>query len=105
VSLRLQPFACAEKLHDLVTETYRQLKQRRADIQRKMSLYLANRDTEYILFKPVKANVIQCFQQLQRLLIDHYTEEDQQIISAPTIEQINLLLTSLPNQRTTLTQQ
>jgi hypothetical protein len=55
VLLRQQPFATAEKVRDIVAETYRQLKQRRADVQRKMSLYLANKDTEYILFKPMKA--------------------------------------------------
>jgi len=54
IQLRHQPFASAEKLRDVVADTYRQLKQRRVDIQRKMSLYLANRDTEFILFKPMK---------------------------------------------------
>jgi len=54
IQLRQQPFATAEKVRDVVTETYRQLKQRRADVQRKMTLYLANKDTEYILFKPMK---------------------------------------------------
>jgi len=54
VQLRIQPFASPEKLRDIVADTYRQLKQRRVDIQRKMSLYLANKDTEFILFKPMK---------------------------------------------------
>jgi len=54
VVLRQQPFASAEKLRDIVADTYRQLKQRHVDIQRKMSLYLANSDTEFILFKPMK---------------------------------------------------
>ena len=54
VLLRLQPFATAEKVREVITETYRQLKQRRVDVQRKMTLYLANKDTEYILFKPMK---------------------------------------------------
>jgi len=58
IQLRLQPFASAEKLRDIVVDTYRQLKQRRVDIQRKMSLYLANRDTEFILFKPMKVALV-----------------------------------------------
>ena len=58
VQLRLQPFASAERLRDIVVDTYRQLKQCRVDIQRKMSLYLANRDTEFILFKPMKVHLI-----------------------------------------------
>jgi len=58
VSLRLQPFASAEKVRDLVSETYRNLKQKKPAIQSSMTLYLANRDTEYILFKPMKVLVI-----------------------------------------------
>jgi len=58
VQLRQQPFASAERLRDIVADTYRQLKQRRVDIQRKMSLYLANRDTEFILFKPMKVHLV-----------------------------------------------
>jgi len=57
VQLRHQPFASTEKLRDIVVDTYRQLKQCRADIQRKMSLYLANKDTEFILFKPMKVSL------------------------------------------------
>jgi conserved oligomeric Golgi complex subunit 3 len=58
VVLREQPFATAEKVRDVITETYRQLKQRRVDVQRKMTLYLANKDTEYILFKPMKVCLV-----------------------------------------------
>ena len=54
VSLRQQPFASTDKVRDLVAETYRTLKQRRPTIQRSMALYMANKDTEYILFKPMK---------------------------------------------------
>jgi len=64
VHLRHQPFAGAEKLRDVVADTYRQLKQRRVDIQRKMSLYLANRDTEFILFKPVKVSLFITYSRL-----------------------------------------
>ena len=58
VQLRLQPFASAERLRDVIVDTYRQLKQCRVDIQRKMSLYLANKDTEFILFKPMKVCLV-----------------------------------------------
>ena len=61
VQLHNQPFATAEKVRDVVVDTYRQLKQRRVDIRRKMSLYLANRDTEFILFKPMKVCLVLYF--------------------------------------------
>ena len=57
VSLRQQPFASPEKIHDIVAQTYKQLKTKKPTVQRSMALYLANRDTEYILFKPVKVSL------------------------------------------------
>jgi len=58
--IRKQPFASPEKLREIVTATYKNLKQRKTTVQRSMSLYLANRDTEYILFKPLKVRSL-CF--------------------------------------------
>ncbi|XP_022087992.1 conserved oligomeric Golgi complex subunit 3-like isoform X2 [Acanthaster planci] len=94
VSLRKQPFATAEKVHEVVSATYRQVKSRLPSVFRKMSLYLANKDTEYILFRPVKSNVQQAYQQFEGLVKENYPEEDQQIIGCPTMEQVNLLLST-----------
>ncbi|GAB1606416.1 conserved oligomeric Golgi complex subunit 3-like isoform X1 [Argonauta hians] len=94
VSLRNQPFATPEKLHDVVAESYKNLKLRLPLVQRSMTLYLANKDTEYILFKPVKVSVQVTYQQLSQLLNAEYTDEDKQIVACPSIEQINLLLSS-----------
>lgn len=92
VSVRNQPFAVAEKLHDVVAESYKNLKTRLPIVRRSMSLYLANKDTEYILFKPIKVSVQQNYQQLSQLLSAEYTGEDEQIVACPSAEQINLLL-------------
>lgn len=54
VSLRQQPFAKPEILHDLILENYNLMKKQLPDIFKIMSLYLANKDTEQILFKPIK---------------------------------------------------
>ena len=56
VNVRQQPFASPEKIHDVVTMTYRSLKAKFPETQKCMGLYLANRDTEYILFKPIKVS-------------------------------------------------
>src|SRR5688572_21568907 len=56
VDIRQQPFAAPEKLSEVVTVTYKNLKQKKTTVQRSMSLYLANRDTEFILFKPLKVS-------------------------------------------------
>ncbi len=61
VSLRQQPFASPEKLQQVVAITYRNLKKRKPVVQSSMALYLANKDTEYILFKPIKVSLLLCF--------------------------------------------
>ncbi|XP_077988329.1 conserved oligomeric Golgi complex subunit 3-like [Glandiceps talaboti] len=94
VSLRQQPFAGPDKVHDIVTTSFKQIKSKLPSILKSMSLYLANKDTEYILFKPIKANVQQAFVQLYTIIVENYSEEDQQIIGCPTAEQVNLLLSA-----------
>jgi hypothetical protein len=54
IVLRTQPFAMPEKVHDVAMETYKNIKTRLPGLQRSMALYLANRDTEAILFRPIK---------------------------------------------------
>ncbi|CAF1647458.1 unnamed protein product [Adineta ricciae] len=87
VSLRQQPFAKPEVLHDLIIENYNLMKKQLPDIFKMMSLYLANKDTEQILFKPVKTNIQQTYQELIVLIRDQYSEEDLQIIGCPSQEQ------------------
>lgn len=57
VTLRTQPFAAPEKLNDIVAESYKIVKKSIPQIHRSMSLYLANRETEIILFKPIKVGL------------------------------------------------
>uniref|UniRef100_A0AAY4DLH0 Conserved oligomeric Golgi complex subunit 3 n=1 Tax=Denticeps clupeoides TaxID=299321 RepID=A0AAY4DLH0_9TELE len=91
-NLSQQPWAQPAKINDLVTATYRVLKSKLPNTLQSMSLYLANRDTEFILFKPVRNNVQQVFQRLHAFLLEEYSGEDLQIIACPSTEQINLLL-------------
>lgn len=94
-SLRQQPFATPEVLKDIVAGAYRDVKLVGKSIQSSLSLYLANRETENILFKPVKLNVQQIYQQLQIILLENYTEEDRAIIAAPTPNQVSALLSAV----------
>ena len=47
-------FILTELVHSLVQEVYKNLKKKMKDSAANLSLYLANKDTENILFKPVK---------------------------------------------------
>ena len=50
-----QPWADPGKVQTAVTETLRRVKAAVPAVQRKMQLYLANRETEFILFRPVRS--------------------------------------------------
>ncbi|XP_028292098.1 conserved oligomeric Golgi complex subunit 3 isoform X1 [Gouania willdenowi] len=91
-SLSQQPWAQPAKINDIVMATYRVMKSKLPSTLQSMSLYLANRDTEFILFKPVRNNIQQVFQRLHTLLQEEYSGEDLQIIACPSLEQVNLLL-------------
>lgn len=52
--LRHQPFASPEQIGAVVQDTQRQIKNKLQQIQRSMQLYLANRETELILYRPIK---------------------------------------------------
>ncbi|XP_066438079.1 conserved oligomeric Golgi complex subunit 3 isoform X2 [Eleutherodactylus coqui] len=91
-SLSQQPWAQPVKINDLVSSTYKTIKTKLPVTLRSMSLYLANTDTEFILFKPVRSNIQQVFQKIHMLLKEEFSSEDLQIIACPSMEQVNLLL-------------
>ncbi|XP_072180236.1 conserved oligomeric Golgi complex subunit 3-like [Diadema setosum] len=96
VTLRSQPFASPERVHEVVGASYKQIKSQLPKVFQSMALYLANKDTEYILFRPIKTGVQQAYQQVEELVNNNYSEEDRQIIACPTKEQVNLLLAASP---------
>ncbi|KAF2975212.1 hypothetical protein EK904_003220 [Melospiza melodia maxima] len=89
-SLSQQPWAQPAKINDLVSSTYKTIKTKLPSTLRSMSLYLSNKDTELILFKPVRNNIQQMFQKLHALLKEEFSNEDLQIIACPSIEQDHL---------------
>uniref|UniRef100_H0VFP6 Conserved oligomeric Golgi complex subunit 3 n=1 Tax=Cavia porcellus TaxID=10141 RepID=H0VFP6_CAVPO len=91
-TLSQQPWAQPAKVSDLVAAAYKTIKTKLPLTLRSMSLYLSNKDTEFILFKPVRNNIQQVFQKFHALLKEEFSPEDIQIIACPSMEQVNLLL-------------
>lgn len=52
--LKAQSWANPENISALIQEVSRNIKTKLPTIQRSMQLYLANRDTEFILYRPIK---------------------------------------------------
>uniref|UniRef100_A0A4W3J795 Conserved oligomeric Golgi complex subunit 3 n=1 Tax=Callorhinchus milii TaxID=7868 RepID=A0A4W3J795_CALMI len=90
--LAQQPWAQPAKINDVVASTYKTIKNKLPPILRSLSLYLSNKDTEFILFKPVRSNIQQTFQKLHSVLQEDFSGEDLQIIACPSMDQVNLLL-------------
>ena len=64
-ALKEHKFATPEVVREMCIESYRELKSRSESTLKSMKLYLANKDTEYILFKPIRMNIQSAYSQLQ----------------------------------------
>ncbi|RZC32038.1 conserved oligomeric Golgi complex subunit 3 [Asbolus verrucosus] len=91
-----QGFGKAKFVADIMSEALKNMKLKIPDIQRSMQLYLANRETEFILFRPIKNNVINVFVLVEQTLITAgYSSEELLQIACPSPEQINVLICSV----------
>lgn len=93
--LRSQPWAVPEELAAVVKEAQKRIKAHLAPLQRSMQLYLANKETEFILFRPIRNNVVGYFVQIEQLLKNGgYTYEDTLIVACPTPDQVSVFISS-----------
>uniref|UniRef100_A0A182PBZ5 Conserved oligomeric Golgi complex subunit 3 n=1 Tax=Anopheles epiroticus TaxID=199890 RepID=A0A182PBZ5_9DIPT len=96
MALRMAPFAAPQQISSIIQECLRNIKSKLAGLQRSMQLYLANKDTEFILFRPIRNNIIGAFVKLEQILmLNAYTKDDLTIVSCPSAEQISVLLSSV----------
>lgn len=84
----------AQEVATIVADVLRIIKFKCPEIQLSMQLYLANKETEFILFKPVKNNICAAFTQLHPILDKYYNAEDFLLIACPLPEQISVMLSS-----------
>uniref|UniRef100_A0A023F072 Conserved oligomeric Golgi complex subunit 3 n=1 Tax=Triatoma infestans TaxID=30076 RepID=A0A023F072_TRIIF len=108
-TLKEQPWAKPEVLSSLVQIAINSIKSRLPGLQATMQLYLANRDTEFILYRPIKNNVVGCFTRLSQLLSSGgYTVDEQTLVGCPSPEQAYILVSSAsllqPSSRKTSTE-
>ncbi|CAA9998068.1 unnamed protein product [Nesidiocoris tenuis] len=94
--LKLQPWATPAALSTLVQNALKCIKTKLPGLQATMQLYLANRDTEFILYRPIRNNVVGCFTRLHQVLVSSgYTADEQTQIGCPTAEQAYVLVSSV----------
>ena len=56
LALRQAAWASPQLISSLIQESQRNIKQKLAGVQRSMQLYLSNKDTEFILFRPIRVS-------------------------------------------------
>ncbi|XP_026472780.1 conserved oligomeric Golgi complex subunit 3-like [Ctenocephalides felis] len=94
-TLKSQPWAGPKEIGAIVQETQKLMKARLAGLQRSLQLYLSNKDTEFILFRPIRNNVVGAFVKLEQNLNNGgYTSDEIIIAGCPTPEQVSVLLSS-----------
>jgi len=94
-ALRQTPWASPQQISGIIQESQRLIKSKLSTFQRSMQLYLSNRDTEFILFRPIRNNIIGAYVKLEQMLTTNGYSNDALIItSCPTADQISLLLAS-----------
>lgn len=77
--LRQTPWAAPQKISSLIQESQRNIKSKLASVQRAMQLYLSNKDTEFILFRPIRVshNLASGDHVLNSCLISRTTSSDR----------------------------
>ncbi|XP_055545149.1 conserved oligomeric Golgi complex subunit 3 [Wyeomyia smithii] len=96
MALRMASFAAPQLISSIIQESIRNIKTKLGALQRSMQLYLANKDTEFILFRPIRNNIIGSFVKLEQLLVTNaYSKDDLTIVSCPSAEQISVLISSV----------
>lgn len=55
-ALRQSPWASPQQISSVIQETQRLIKSKLPSLQRSMQLYLSNRDTEFIIFRPIRVS-------------------------------------------------
>ncbi|XP_036328076.1 conserved oligomeric Golgi complex subunit 3-like [Rhagoletis pomonella] len=94
-ALRQSAWASPQQISSIIQETQRLIKSKLSTLQRSMQLYLSNRDTEFIIFRPIRNNIIQTFVKLEQILTTNgYNNDDMTITGCPTAEQVSVLLSS-----------
>ena len=76
----------ASALNENVTEAMKNMKKIIPIIQQKMSLYLANKETEFILYKPIRVNILETFQKFSKLIEENFDDQDIVVIGCPNID-------------------
>jgi hypothetical protein len=76
-SLSAMPFAKPDKLAAAAADVLKRIEDLLPRVVASTATYLTNHKTQQILFKPIRINIAQCFEELYTILDKHYTVEER----------------------------
>merc|ERR1712000_720772 len=79
-------------VNNAVNQVLDRISNRLGDIVQNTSSYLTNATTQQILFKPIRTNIVQSFEEMRTLLDKHYTVEERETIKLIENDDLNTLL-------------
>ena len=94
------PWMSTKALNAVVSDSQKKIKKELPVIQKMLHLYLCNKETEFILFRPIRNEVMITFMSLRQIVNNEYTSDESLIIGCPSQEQVAMLLASLQIQQT-----
>ena len=94
------PWMSTKELNGVVNDSQKNIKKELPVIQKMLHLYLCNKETEFILFRPIRNEVMITFMSLRQIANNEYTSDESLIIGCPSQEQVAMLLASLQIQQT-----
>ena len=94
------PWMSTKELNAVVNDSQKKIKKELPVIQKMLHLYLCNKETEFILFRPIRNEIMITFMSLRQIVSNEYTSDESLIIGCPSQEQVAMLLASLQIQQT-----
>merc|ERR1719273_361920 len=94
------PWMNTKILNGVVNDCQKNIKKELPVIQKMLHLYLCNKETEFILFRPIRNEVMITFMGLRQIVSSEYSSDESLIVGCPSQEQIAMLLASLQIQQT-----
>merc|ERR1712142_659916 len=81
------PWCSPDALRDASNVCQRNINQKFPSVQKSLRLYLGNKETEFILFRPIRNEVMAVFLGVLQTVTNEFTSDEQVIIAFPSQEQ------------------
>lgn len=90
--MREQSFATPDKINSLLDELLASVTSKLETLLAQIQLYIPNQATQLLLCRPISDQTIDTVEQLRRVIVVHYTEQDKEEIHVNKVDAIENIL-------------